>query len=52
MPHDSTSPFMFRKETSATHEAERREERFEALMMRSWMQMRSRAAQARQRENA
>ncbi|MEZ5680124.1 MAG: hypothetical protein R3E14_02390 [Erythrobacter sp.] len=43
MPHDSNSPFLFRNDARENHEAERREERFEALMLQSWMLMRARA---------
>ena len=42
MQHDSHPPILFRSETSDRREAERREERFETLMLRSWTQMRSR----------
>ena len=54
MPHDSNSPFLFRNDIRDNHVVERREERFEALMLQSWMQMRARArcASPRQREDA
>lgn len=52
MQHDSNSPFFFRNDDRDSHEAERREERFEALMLRSWMQMRARSTARSPRENA
>lgn len=51
MPHDSNSPFLFPGNARETHQAERREERFEALMLQSWMLMRAKT-QRRAREDA
>lgn len=52
MPNDSNSPFLFRNDDRESHAAERREERFEALMIQSWLQMRARSSANNPRENA
>lgn len=52
MPYDSKSPIFFHRDHRETHQQERREERFEALMLQSWMQMRSRATAEQARETA
>lgn len=51
MPHDSNSQFLFPGSPREARQAERREERFEALMLQSWMLMRAKA-ERRTRENA